>query len=169
MLKCKNLRSPAAALQTRKMPLQTLLVMCAQTRILEDFRRRLQWLRAADNETAASDGTEVHLLSASPWAADIAEETGRPRVEIYTTSWCPYCRRAKALLDRKGIAYIEIDIEEKPARRREMADRAGGRTSVPQIFIGGRGIGGSDDLRVMERSGELDRLLGRGAAQKQVH
>jgi glutaredoxin 3 len=80
-------------------------------------------------------------------------------VELYTTMFCPYCARARALLERKGVAYTEIDIIEEPARRDEMIRRAG-RTSVPQIFINGEHIGGSDELAALDRAGELDAKLG---------
>jgi glutaredoxin 3 len=81
-------------------------------------------------------------------------------VELYTTMFCPYCARARTLLDRKGVAYNEIDIIEEPDRRGEMVRRAGGRTTVPQIFINGEHIGGSDELVALERAGELDAKLG---------
>lgn len=81
------------------------------------------------------------------------------KVQIYTTSWCPYCMQAKALLARKQVDYDEVDVEADPALRREMAERSGG-TTVPQIFIDGRPIGGCDDLHALERAGELDALLG---------
>lgn len=80
-------------------------------------------------------------------------------IEIYTTIWCPYCARARALLDRKGVAYDNIDINEHPERRSEMIQRAGGRTSVPQIFINGKHIGGSDELVMLDREGRLDEKL----------
>jgi glutaredoxin 3 len=80
-------------------------------------------------------------------------------VELYTTAFCPYCARARVLLARKGIGYTEFDIIEQPARRAEMVRRAGGRTSVPQIFINGEHIGGSDELVALERAGELDAKL----------
>jgi glutaredoxin 3 len=80
-------------------------------------------------------------------------------VELYTTMFCPYCTRARTLLGRKGIAFTDIDIIEEPARRGEMIRRAGGRTSVPQIFINGEHIGGSDELVALERAGELDTKL----------
>jgi glutaredoxin 3 len=80
-------------------------------------------------------------------------------VELYTTTFCPYCSRARALLKRKGVAYTEIDIIEEPARRDEMIQRAAGRTSVPQIFIDGEHIGGSDELVALDRAGELDAKL----------
>jgi glutaredoxin 3 len=80
-------------------------------------------------------------------------------VELYTTMFCPYCARARALLEGKGILYTDIDIIEHPERRDEMIRRAGGRTSVPQIFINGEHIGGSDELVALERAGELDTKL----------
>jgi glutaredoxin 3 len=81
-------------------------------------------------------------------------------VEIYTTPMCPYCTRAKRLLDRKGVAYSEVDLWQEPGRREEMLKRSSGRRTVPQIFIDGRGVGGSDELHALEARGELDRLLG---------
>jgi len=86
-----------------------------------------------------------------------------PEVEIYTTMFCPYCARARALLERKGVDYTEIDIIEEPNRRDEMIRRAGGGTTVPQIFIGGEHIGGSDELVALDRAGKLDPKLGIGA------
>lgn len=82
-----------------------------------------------------------------------------PAVEIYTSPWCGYCRAAKTLLDRKGIAYTEIDVSGNPAKRQEMLSRANGRWTVPQIFIGPTHVGGSDDLHALERAGKLDQLL----------
>ena len=81
-------------------------------------------------------------------------------VELYTTMFCPYCARARALLERKGVAYTDIDILDEPARRGEMIRRASGRTTVPQIFINGEHIGGSDELVALDRAGELDAKLG---------
>jgi glutaredoxin 3 len=81
------------------------------------------------------------------------------QVEIYTSPLCGYCWRAKRLLDRKGVAYAEIDLFAEPHRRAEMMKRADGRRTVPQIFIDDVGIGGSDDLQMLESKGELDRLL----------
>ena len=81
-------------------------------------------------------------------------------VELYTTPWCPYCTRARTLLRRKGVAFVDIDIDEEPSRRAEMIRRAGGRTSVPQIFIDGEHIGGSDELAALDRTGRLDAKLG---------
>jgi glutaredoxin 3 len=81
------------------------------------------------------------------------------QVEIYTKAWCPYCVRAKQLLARKGVEPTEFDITLGGPKRGEMIDRAGGRTTVPQIFINGRHVGGSDDLAELERAGKLDALL----------
>ena len=81
-------------------------------------------------------------------------------VELYTTMFCPYCARARALLERKGVTYTDIDILDEPARRGEMIERAGGRTTVPQIFINGEHVGGSDELVALDRAGELDAKLG---------
>ncbi|PCD02681.1 glutaredoxin 3 [Sphingomonas spermidinifaciens] len=80
-------------------------------------------------------------------------------VEIYTKAWCPYCTRAKRLLAQKGAAFEEIDITMGGPRRAEMIDRANGRTTVPQIFIDGAHVGGSDDLAALDREGRLDALL----------
>lgn len=80
-------------------------------------------------------------------------------IDIYTKSTCPYCHAAKALLTRKGVAFNEIDILRAPERRAEMIERAGGRTTVPQIFIGKTHVGGSDDLHALDASGGLDPLL----------
>lgn len=82
-----------------------------------------------------------------------------PPVTIYTKSWCPYCSAAKELLTRKGVSFTEIDIEREPGWRQEMMGRTGGRTTVPQIFIGDRHVGGCDDLYSLDRGGELDSLL----------
>jgi glutaredoxin 3 len=82
-----------------------------------------------------------------------------PTVEIYTTAWCGYCRAAKSLLARKGVAFSEFDVDEDQDRRREMIQRSGGRYTVPQIFIGDTHVGGSDDLHALERAGKLDPLL----------
>ncbi len=81
------------------------------------------------------------------------------KVEIYTQFMCPYCARAEALLTRKGAAYDEIDVTMDAQRRAEMRERSGGRTSVPQVFIDGHHIGGSDDLAALDASGGLDPLL----------
>jgi glutaredoxin 3 len=83
-----------------------------------------------------------------------------PKVEIYSTMFCPYCSRAKSLLSKKGVKFENIDIIEEPDRRAEMIQRANGRTTVPQIFINGEHIGGSDDLAALDRAGKLDAKLG---------
>ena len=85
-------------------------------------------------------------------------------IVMYTKSWCPYCDRAKSLLRDKGQSWTEIDIEEQPERRDEMIQRSG-RSTVPQIWIGDRHVGGFDDLADLERRGELDPLLGRKKSQ----
>lgn len=80
------------------------------------------------------------------------------QIEMYTTSWCPYCVRAKALLERKGASVQEINIEEVDGARDLMVERSG-RMTVPQIFIDGKHIGGCDDLYALEQGGGLDSLL----------
>lgn len=82
-----------------------------------------------------------------------------PEIEIYTQDWCPFCVRAKSLFDKKGVAYREIDAPGGTPAREEARQRSGGRTSVPQIFIDGRHVGGCDDLLALDRAGELDRML----------
>lgn len=84
-------------------------------------------------------------------------------VEIYTQPLCGYCHRAKALLARKGVAFVEIDVTTTPGARAEMERRAKGARTVPQIFIDGVPVGGSDDLARLERDGKLDALLGLAA------
>ncbi|RYB06361.1 glutaredoxin 3 [Lichenibacterium ramalinae] len=80
-------------------------------------------------------------------------------VTIYTTRFCPYCTEAKGLLRRKNVSFDEIDVSGDHAGRSAMTARAGGRTSVPQIFIGETHVGGCDDLFALEDAGTLDRLL----------
>ena len=84
------------------------------------------------------------------------------RVEIYSKFMCPYCARAKKLLESKGVDYEETEISMGGAKREEMIQRSNGRTTVPQIFIDGRHVGGSDDLYELESSGRLDPLLQAG-------
>ncbi|QIL90970.1 glutaredoxin 3 [Microbulbifer sp. SH-1] len=79
-------------------------------------------------------------------------------VIIYTTRYCPFCIRAKYLLDNKNVSYTEISVDGKPELRAEMTAKAG-RHTVPQIWVGGHHVGGCDELMAIERSGELDRLL----------
>ena len=81
------------------------------------------------------------------------------RVEIYTWASCPYCLRAKALLEQKGVAFQEHSVDGDEEARHEMSKRAGGRTSLPQIFINGLHIGGNDDLQALNAAGKLDPLL----------
>jgi glutaredoxin 3 len=80
------------------------------------------------------------------------------KIEIYTTPWCGYCARAKALLEKKGAAFEETDVMEDAVKRTEMRERSR-RTTVPQIFINGHHIGGSDELAALEQAGKLDALL----------
>ncbi|MBA4163403.1 MAG: glutaredoxin 3 [Erythrobacter sp.] len=82
-----------------------------------------------------------------------------PRVDIYTTFTCPFCYRAKRLLDSKGVKYNEFDVSMGGPKRQEMLTRAPGARTVPQIFIGEHHVGGSDDLAALERNGRLDALL----------
>lgn len=81
------------------------------------------------------------------------------QVTIYTKAYCPYCVRAKSVLDNKGVSYQEIRIDEQPELRPQMIELAGGRTTVPQIFIDSRHIGGCDDMLALDASGQLDTLL----------
>lgn len=83
-----------------------------------------------------------------------------PEIEIYTQSWCPFCERAMHVLTKKGVEFREIDAPNGSAARREARERSGGRTSVPQIFVGGTHIGGCDDLLALDRNGKLNPLLG---------
>jgi glutaredoxin 3 len=88
--------------------------------------------------------------------------TAEPRIVLYLTDWCPYCARARSLLERKGAKFEAIDIEERPEARAEMMARSGRRT-VPQIFIGDTHVGGCDDLYALDAAGGLDPLLKSGA------
>ncbi len=85
-------------------------------------------------------------------------------VELYTTPYCPYCLDAKDLLRRKGVDFKEINVAGAPDRKSEMIARAGGRTSVPQIFVGSTHVGGCDDLYALDRDGRLDSLLASATA-----
>jgi glutaredoxin 3 len=82
-----------------------------------------------------------------------------PEITVYSKSTCPYCSAAKALLNKKGAAFTEIDINRQPDERAVMIKRAGGRSTVPQIFIGTTHIGGCDDLHELDSAGGLDPLL----------
>lgn len=82
-----------------------------------------------------------------------------PAIEIYTKSFCPYCWRAKMLLESKGVEFMEISVDRGGTERDKMVERARGRTTVPQIFIGGTHVGGCDDLMALDREGKLDPLI----------
>ncbi len=81
-----------------------------------------------------------------------------PKIEIYSSQWCPFCVRAKMLLDSKQVEYTEIDVDQQPQQRALMTERTQ-RTSVPQIFVGSTHVGGCDELYALERQGQLDALL----------
>lgn len=81
------------------------------------------------------------------------------KVDVYTTTYCPYCVRAKQLLDAKDIDYTEIDVTGDDAARINLVEKSGGRRTVPQIFINDQPIGGYDDMRTLEETGQLDQLL----------
>lgn len=81
-----------------------------------------------------------------------------PKVEIYTQPWCPYCSRAVALLEKKRVAFQEIDAPHGSAERKQAVTRSGQNT-MPQVFIDGRSVGGCDDLMALERAGKLDLML----------
>lgn len=81
------------------------------------------------------------------------------KIEIYTTAFCPYCDRARALLTKRGVSFEEFDAPHGSQARKDAISRSGGRTTVPQIFINGQPIGGSDDLVALDRAGKLDALL----------
>ena len=80
---------------------------------------------------------------------------------VYSSPWCPYCSRATKLLNEKAVQFEEIDVMMQPRKRVEMTEKAEGRTTVPQIFIDGKPIGGCDDLYALDRAGKLDPMLGR--------
>jgi len=86
--------------------------------------------------------------------------SNQPKVEIYTKIYCGYCYRAKHLLDSKGVEYVEYDITLGGEKRKEMLERKPDAMTVPQVFIDGQAIGGSDDLARLDREGKLDSLLG---------
>jgi glutaredoxin 3 len=81
-----------------------------------------------------------------------------PDIVVYSTGWCPYCVRARALLERKGLSFREIKVDENPAEREAMLARSGGRRTVPQIFIGDHHVGGFDELYALDKAGKLDEL-----------
>lgn len=82
------------------------------------------------------------------------------RIEIYTSPWCGYCAMAKKLLNKKGVEFVEFDVTTEAGRREEMVQRANGGTTVPQIFIDDRHVGGCDDLFELDFDGKLDSMLG---------
>ena len=84
----------------------------------------------------------------------------KPKVEIYTKWGCPYCVRAKALLDGKGVSYVEYDITLGGPKKAEMQDRIPGARTVPQVLVAGQALGGSDEIHALDRAGKLDPLLG---------
>jgi len=84
-----------------------------------------------------------------------------PDIVVYSSGWCPYCERARALLDRRGLPFREVKVDQDPSQREIMLARSGGRRTVPQIFIGERHVGGFDELYALDKSGELDSLTGR--------
>lgn len=81
------------------------------------------------------------------------------KIEIYTTPFCPYCQRAKALLANKKVDFVEYDVSDIPGARTEMQERSGGKRTVPQIFVDGRHVGDSDGIVALERAGKLDAVL----------
>jgi glutaredoxin 3 len=83
-----------------------------------------------------------------------------PDIVMYSTGWCPYCVRARTLLERKGLPFREIKVDENPADREAMLARSGGRRTVPQIFIGDHHVGGFDELYALDKAGRLDELTG---------
>ena len=82
-----------------------------------------------------------------------------PQVTVYSGPFCPYCTKAKALLDKKGVAYVEYNVKADDDKLKEMLERSGGRQTIPQIFIDDRHIGGCDDLDALEQAGSLDQFL----------
>jgi glutaredoxin 3 len=170
MLSCKELSEKASDYLDGELSPWTRMEIRLHVFLCEHCRRYLHQLRLAVDAFALAAKTDaeeraedriLQLLSLSQTSDKPDGGVASPEVVIYTTPWCPYCRSAKALLDRKGVDYVEIGVGGNAAKRREMAARVGGRTSVPQIFIVGRAIGGSDELHALEASGQLDRFLGR--------
>ena len=82
-----------------------------------------------------------------------------PQVEMYSTPTCPFCIRAKALLNQKGVSFVDVNVRDHPGKRKEMQERSGGHT-VPQIFISGKPIGGCDEMFDLLNAGKLDQMLG---------
>ena len=86
-------------------------------------------------------------------------EDNMAEVKVYTVDYCPYCKKAKALLDKKGVEYEEIDITNHPEMREKLVEMSGGRDTVPEVFIDGVCVGGSTDLDALNSSGKLDEML----------
>ncbi len=87
-------------------------------------------------------------------------ESSTPEVVMYSTNWCGYCQRARNVFERKGVVIRDIKLDEEPQQRPVMLQRSGGQRTVPQIFIGELHVGGYDELAALDRSGELNKLLG---------
>ena len=119
--------------------------LAAQLR--HDLRQAIEFLHRVLSRTVAAWKRAYYLIC-------MAEVT------VYTTSYCPFCTRAKTLLRQKGIAFREIDVSGDPAQRASLVERTGGRRTVPQIFIDGEPIGGYEELAALDRAGRLDPLLG---------
>ena len=98
-----------------------------------------------------------------PTQENKAKENTVAKVQVYTTTYCPFCTRAKSLLKHKGVAFEEIDVTDDDKLRQKMVELAGGRRTVPEIFINGKIVGGYDELRELEMKGELDSLLAESA------
>ncbi len=133
-----------------------------------DVATALQWLEAARSDIRSNRPSVSHALDAVrvPAPGDTQGNGMTMKgIEIYTKDWCGFSVRAKALLDAKGLDYHEIDVTEDSVREREMIARSGRRT-VPQVFIDGEPVGGSDDLARLEASGALDRILGRDVSRR---
>ncbi len=81
------------------------------------------------------------------------------KVEVYTTSFCPFCTRAKSLLKSKGVPFVEIDVTDDAELRQKMVEMSGGRRTVPEIFIDGKIVGGYDELKALDVAGALDPML----------
>jgi glutaredoxin 3 len=108
----------------------------------------------------------VFSQSLGMFAEESKGKTLMPAVTIYTTSLCAYCHAALDLLRTKGVAFTQVDVSGDPTARAVLAEKAGGRTSVPQIFVGATHIGGCDDLYASDRSGTLDVLLAADTARQ---
>lgn len=173
MLTCRDLALRASDYVDGNLSWWARVNIRAHLFLCEHCRRYVDQLRAVVgavrlcSEPAAACGEEHdhivrRLLAAGPLSSErpVSAPAAHHEVVIYTKLSCPYCHRAKALLNRKGVKYREIRIDFSSDKRKEMIARAGGRTTVPQIFIDGEAIGGSDELASLDAYGELDRRLG---------